>query len=207
MSEARTLLTQFFGFDALSRETVTKIAGTKEFKALKAKLREELPAVTLTESFFEMIVTHLSELLNIDVRAILLNTWSKSAEILKYTDAKKFPPDQAFMLPLAQHTMTSQHQPSLHLTLGKTPVGEIQLDIKLQLQIKGALLKIQNKRIMAFSLGTCQGNGSVCYGELALLEKKSGAFTLPGTFALGTGIPLNETAANVHAMVDAIVKA
>jgi len=203
----KTRLSHFFGFDTISKETVAEIAGTKEFKALKAKLRKELPAVTLTESFFEMLITQLSELLNIDVRTILLNTWNKSSDILQYTDSQKYPPDEIFMLPLAQHTITSEHQPSLQLTLNKAPVGEIQLDIKLELTIKGGILKIQNKRIMAFSVGTCQGKGSVRYGELALLERKSGAFTLPGTFALGAGIALNDTAANVHAIVDTIAKA
>lgn len=207
MSETTTRLSQFFGLDRVSKETIAKIAGTKEFKALKEKLKKELPAVTLTESFFEMIVTHLSELLNLDVRAILLTTWNKSSELLEYTDSKKYPPDKAFMLPLAQHSITSEHQPSLQLTLNKTPVGEIQLDIKLELVIKGAIIKIQNKRIMSFSVGTCQGNGLVHYGKLTLLEQKSGTFTLPGAFDLGAGIPLSETATKVHAIVESIAKA
>lgn len=206
MAESPVLLNQFFGVDQVSKETVTALVKTKEFQKLKGKLKKEMPAISLSESFFEMIVGHLSEVLHIDVRAILLNTWNTSSEILQYADSKKYPPEQAFMVPLVEHTIISEHTPSLKLTLNKAPVGEIELDVKLELTVKGVILKIQNKRIMALNPGTCKGNGSVRYGDLVLIQKKS-SFDFPGLFALGAGIPLNETAANLHAIVDAVAKA
>lgn len=206
MEQSPMLLSDFFGLDNVSKETVTEFVKTKEFQKLKGKLKKEMPAISMSESFFEMVVNHLSEVLHIDVRAILLCAWNTSSEILQYADPKKYPPDQAFMVPLVEHTITSEHTPSLKLTLNKAPVGEIELAVKLELAVKGVILKIQNKRIMAVEPGTCKGNGSVRYGDLVLIEKKS-TFNFPGTFAFATGIPLNETAANVHAIVDAAAKA
>ena len=158
---SQTSLQKFFSLDKISREKIAKIARTKEFKALKEKLSEELPAVPITKSFLEMIIKQLCDLLKIDVYAVLLCAWNKSGDILKYSNSKRYPPKATFVVPLAEHTVTSEHKPSLQLTLNKMPLGEIELDVRLALHLKGVLLNIKKGRVMAITLGSCKGEGSV----------------------------------------------
>ena len=49
-----------------------------------------------------------------------------------------------------------------------------------------------------------QGRG---FGEISLIERTSKTFKLPGVMDLGKGIPLNETSANIHYLVDTLAKA
>jgi hypothetical protein len=154
-----------------------------------------------------MIVKQLSELLKMDVYAILLCAWNKYGEILKYSDSKKYPHEETFVVPLAEHTVISEHEPSLQLTLNKMPLGEIELDVRLALHLKGVLLNIKEGRIMAVTLGSCKGEGSVKYDDICLFERTSETFKLPGFVELEKGIPLHETSANIHYLVDTLAKA
>jgi len=207
MHKSESSLVEFFSLDNISKEKLSQIVKTKEFVRFKETLSKKLPGVPMTEAFFEMVIAELSKLLNIDVRAILLSAWNKSGDILQYADPQKYDQKKTFMIPLAEHTILSEHEPSLHFSFSKIPLGEIKLNISLQLNLKGAFLKIQNSRIMAFLIGSCQGKGWVKYGEVSLFERKSDTFTLPGSIELGAGIPLNAKTADIHQRIDIIAKA
>jgi hypothetical protein len=60
---------------------------------------------------------------------------------------------------------------------------------------------------MAVTLGSCKGEGSVKYDDISLYERTSETFKLPGFVELGKGIPLNETSANIHYLVDTLAQA
>src|SRR5262245_18512962 len=58
--------------------------------------------------------SELGNLLNqIRLVDIFVGAWNKSRELRKYSDPKKYPPDEANFVPLVEHTITSTHQPYL----------------------------------------------------------------------------------------------
>lgn len=204
MEKITTTLSQFFPVKELSEDQLAVIATSPDFDTIKEKLVKELKGVPIPDSFFQQVVKQLSDLLNIDIRAILVSAWSRSEPFLQYFDSKKYPPDETFLVPLAEHSITSQHFPSLKLYLDKIALGSIKFNVDVELKVKGAILKIQNGKIMEATIASCEGDGMVKLGDTPLLEKKMGYVPMYGSIDFGEGIALGETVENVHKFMSAI---
>ncbi len=203
MNNAPTL-NQFFAIKDLSKEKLSEMAKSKQFGPIKEKMSKELKGIPVPEKFFEEIFKQLSDLLNIDIRAILLSVWSKSGEFQKYLDAKNYPPDEVLLVPLAEHTITSEHNPSLESFMNKIPLGKMTFHINIELALKGAIIKIQNGKLWGGSIGSCAGKGSITFGDAHVLEKKSQPISLPSTIDLNDGIPIHNTAEDLHTILSKI---
>jgi len=91
---------------------------------------------------------------------------------------------------LADHTIISEHTPSLQIQINEISLGEVQFNINLELTLKGVILKIQNGKIMEATVGSCEGKGSVSYGDFSILEKETEPIALPLTVDFGEGLSI-----------------
>lgn len=201
-----TTVSQFLALGELSNEKLTGLANSPDLAPLREKMSKELKGMPIPESFFEEIVKQLSELLNIDVRAILLSVWSKSDEFQKYLDAQDYPPDETVLVPLAEHTIISEHNPSLKSFVNKIPLGKIAFHIYLELVIKGAVARIKDGRLMGGTIGSCTGKGSITFGDMYLLEKESQPFDLPGSIELAEGIAIKDATEGLDSILSRILQ-
>ena len=190
MDKTSATLNQFFSFKELSKERISEIAKSKEFSSLREKISKELKGLPVPDAFFEQMIKQVSELLNIDVGTILGSAWSKYEEFLEYRDQEKYPPEEIVLVPLAEHTIISEHAPCLRPQINKVSLGEIKFDISLELALKGVILKIQNGKIMEATLGSCEGKGSVKHGDFSILERQTEPFSVPGSLSLGEGLAI-----------------
>ncbi len=198
-------LNQFFAIKDLPKEKLSEMAKSKQFSPIKEKMSKELKGIPIPEKFFEEIFKQLSDLLNIDIRAIILSVWSKSGEFQKYLDARNYSPDETVLVPLAEHTITSEHNPSLKSFLNKIPLGKMTFHINIELTLKGVIAKIQNGKLWGGSIGSCAGKGSITFGDKHILEKESQPILLPATIELHDGIPLQNTAEDLHSILSKIM--
>lgn len=206
MENAPTL-NQFLSIKDLSKKQLSEIVKSKEFRPVRDKMKKQLKGLPVPEKFFEEILKQLSELLNIDIRAVLLSVWAKSEEFGKFLNTEDYPPGEIVLVPLAEHTITSEHAPSLKSFLNKIPLAEMTFHINIELALKGAILKIQDGKIMGGTLGSCAGKGSITYGEdQVLLQKESEPWQLPGSIDLSDGIPIQEHLNDFQGILSKIIK-
>jgi len=206
MSDKQTLK-HFFEIEHLTEERISEIARSKEFDPIRDKMKKAMKGVPMPASFMEQMLKQLSDLLHIDIRAILVSAWSNSDEFLAYIDSDKYPPDETILVPLVEHTIASEHSPSLKSFINQIPIGEIKFHVDIEFVLKGVILKIQNGKIMEVTVGSCDGKGEVKVGDEVLLERESSPWELPGSIDLGDGIPIQEQAHEFHSILSKIVKA
>ncbi|MFQ5708657.1 MAG: hypothetical protein ACE5HO_14475 [bacterium] len=190
MKNTQTTLSRFFPLEQLSQDRLSEITESKEFSSIKAKIARELKGVPVPASLFELMLKQVHDLLDIDLATILARAWSQHRALQDYLDQKKYPPGESVLVPLLEHTIISEHAPSLEPTINDLPLGEITFNVNLELKLQGAVLKIQDGKIKQFSIGSCQGKGSVKYAEFPILEQESSEWPLGGTIDLGDGVAI-----------------
>ena len=206
-----TTLNDFFPIDSLSDKKLGEIIASEDFKQTKERIIKELKGIPVPDRFYELLIKQINEVLNIDIRAILISAWTQTGEFLKYVNPADHPPEEPVLVALKEHKITSEHYPIVKPYLNKIPLREIQFHILLELTLKAVVLKIKNGRIMEVLPGACQGAGSVKLGETELLrypllQKDSGMVTLPVSIELEDGIPIQEPLEKVHQTLDKIIK-
>jgi hypothetical protein len=172
----------------LSAKQMKNAASSENIAKLEKFLTKEVKI--LWPIACKLILKKLMEILNVKVPDVLVTAWNKYKDIAQYTDKKRYPPTETYMVPLATHTVESLYEPSLQVCFNNQPIGEINFEITVFITIEGAVLEIKGGKIMKLHTGSYYGGGSLkCEGAL-IFEKQSAAFNLPGEIDLGEGIPI-----------------
>ena len=126
----------------------------------------------------------------------MAGAWCKYASLLRYADPKQYPPDESVVVPLVDHDIDSKHSPAIDVVINNTPVWKLTFSIDLVLNMKNAVLRIQDARIREIRPGEVHAKGTIALGPLVLAVRKSGTLTLPGSINLGEGIPIRPSLQN-----------
>lgn len=132
----------------------------------------------------------LWDLLDLRISDILFKTWNESGILKKYLDPDKYDPEAEVSVTLSEHKITSEHHPYLDVVLDEVRLARIILDIRLELDLEAAVLKIKDARIHEIRPGSCKAKGRVSYKDLTLLEEESDSLDLPGSLHFEKGIPI-----------------
>lgn len=189
MDTASFTLRDFFGNETISDAALENLHGKKVIREVADDMHETVPEGK-GHAVVNAVARHLDDLLGIEVSDILLRAWKKYEDLGRYNDPLRYPPDQLFLVPLTEHTISSKHKPALEIAAGKLFKKTIPFDIALELELTGFILEIQGGKIRTILTGECRGKGTVsCMGTL-LINRESGEIRLPGSIALGDGIPI-----------------
>jgi hypothetical protein len=185
----------FFNLQNGSQDWISRVTQSREFAQFKQSVAQEIKGFPLPPAFYEKMVQELPNSLNIEIKDILVWAWRKRGEIIQYRDKGKYPPGETHLVPLLEHTVVSKHSPTIqavidYVDLPEIKLPEIKFDIVLKLQMKGAILSIQDRKIMEILVGSCTGSGSIQFAGLVVVEKKTAPYTLPATINLGEGITI-----------------
>jgi len=182
-------LRDFFGNETISDAALENLHGKKVIREVADDMHEAVPEGK-GHAVVNAVARHLDDLLGIEVSDILLRAWKKYEDLGRYNDPLRYPPDQLFLVPLTEHTISSKHKPALEIAAGKLFKKTIPFDIALEMELTGFMLEIQGGKIITILTGECRGKGTVsCMGTL-LINRESGEIRLPGSIALGDGIPI-----------------
>lgn len=120
------------------------------------------------------------QLLDVSIGDILVRAWNanKIFERILHAD-----PGESILLSLKKHTVSSQQNPHLDVTLNGKPIGRIDFRVDLKLVLEGVILKIQAGRVCEIRSGHVKGEGAVKSGELTLLKRTLCDIDLPGKLA------------------------
>lgn len=191
MNNSQITLSQFFSYNEkeLSQKRLSTIESSEKISSLKEIVLKEAEEVSWPAAFNE-IIKKIGDLLNISIPHIMVMAWNKYRILLKYLDREKYSPDETFLVPLAEHTIKSEHHPYIEILINEKPVGKIDFNINISLTLKGIMLKIEGGKIKEILTGTCKGKGTITFEKLAIMEKETESFSLPGSIDLGKGIPI-----------------
>ena len=192
MSSEQFTLNQIFTPEKLSTKQLTDAIPGDKLSVLKERLIKE--ARVAWPLACNLIVGKIGDLLNISVPDIMIAAWNKYRTLAQYTDKEKYPPDETYIVTLAEHTVTSEHSPSIEIIFNNVPIDKIDFDITFSLTFSGINLKIQDGKIMEVMTGTCKGNATVQCENKTIFEKETKSYTLPGSISLGGGVPIPKLA-------------
>ena len=123
--------------------------------------------------------------------------WRKYGALAEYTDPSRHPPEEVALVPLADHTVRSDHHPYLEVLIDDRPIGKITFDITLAVTLRGFELKLQGGKIKAIQTGSWQGKAGVALEKAVIYEKTLDEIRLPGSIDLGEGLSLGGRAGAV----------
>lgn len=188
-TEARTL-EQIFGTEELSKQRLAALVGGKELEPIRKKMTKELKGLPVPDGFFDLMLGKVRDLLKVDLVAILVNAWVGSETFRSFVDQQTVADDETLLVRLAEHTITSEHTPSLKPSINNVPLGEIKFHLLIDLALKGVVLSIQDGRLIEFTIGSCEGRGSLKCANVTIVDKEFEPVGLTGSVDLGDGIPL-----------------
>jgi hypothetical protein len=187
MSDAPRTVAELLSLDSEGEVASATMMASEGMRSLLDAMGDLVPP-GLRQSLDGAVKRVVPSALNLPIDKVVEGGWNKIPPLLKYRDRKLYPPDQIYLVSLAEPTLTSTHHPYLELLLDQHPVKKYQLDLVLSLCFETAVLRIQDARIRAVRAGKCKGKGTLKYQEAILYERATREFTLPGEISLGEGV-------------------
>ncbi len=176
-------LDDLFGFATMDLSSRIKSALPDGAFCVKVRGIENL-AISRWQAFPTMAAQHLGKLFDIGMGDILAGAWNKARSIRQSLEKSKKSPGKEILLELAEHKITSKHEPSLAILRNGVQVASLKFFLNLELTIQGAVLRILDGEIRGMQVGQIKGKGTLKAGSAILVEKELGPVEIPGTMAL-----------------------
>ena len=136
----------------------------------------------------DVLADKVLQMLDVPLLGVLLSAWKKYRDVKQIAGSEDHSAREK--VPLARHTLNSEHHPYLEIRLKGVPVETIHFTVIVDLVLEGFVLTIQDRKITAVETGRIKGQGSLALETSVVLEKDFGSIQLPGRIALGEGVPL-----------------
>lgn len=159
------------------------------WKAVEERISQEVKGIKWTAAMPDL-VPKICDLLEIRVDGVLLSAWKKAGEIQAVIEKSKQTPEEATYVELAEHTINSEHKPSIDVKLRGAKLKTIALLVQLGFKLKGFVLKIKNGGIIELQTGHCEVKGTVKFSGLTIAEKKLEPIKLPFSIPIPSAIPV-----------------
>lgn len=190
MSDNAVTLAELFVGDVAELKARMPVAGAiASIAALKSRLEQEGSKVTF-QAALDAVVGGAHSLLNIRIEDILLLTWKKCLSLREYLDKEKYPPEKTSLVPIAEHTIRSEHHPYIEFMINEQPAGKITFCITVSLLAKGMILVIRDGRIWEIKTGECSARGTITCEGIPIAEKSSEVVPLPGAIRFSEGVSI-----------------
>ena len=157
------------------------------WKEFQERIDKEVKGIKWTAAMPDL-ASKVCELLDIKIPDILVAAWKKAKELQTVLEKSKSTPDEVVYLELTEHSINSEHKPSLDVRIKGATVKRIELGVQLGFKLKGFVLKIQNGGIKEMQTGHCEAKGTIKYGALMIAEKKLEPIKLPFSIAIPSAI-------------------
>lgn len=176
----RTLL--LAGVTSLSEPLAASLESGEDAEEIKAALAKAVPGLPLGP-VLDGISQQLQQALDVPVWSILTGAWDRSRE-LRAAIRKTRDSSASAVVPLLDHTITSEHRPYVDVVVNDAPVARLVFPLKLAFQIDGLVLRIAGGRMTDVMSGAVKLKATLKFADFVLLEKAVGPIAIPGAIAL-----------------------
>ena len=156
------------------------------WQAVEERISQEIKGIKWSAAMSDL-VPKICDLLEIKVDGVLLSAWKKAAEIKTLLEKSRQTPEETTYVELAEHTINSEHKPSIDVKLRGAKVKSIALLVQLGFKLRGFVLKIKNGGIIEMQAGQCEVKGTIKFSGLTIAEKKLAPIKLP--FIIPVDVP------------------
>lgn len=175
MNYEEITLNHLFHKNQLQETEVSELERDKKISSLKNEIIKKEPQLKWKNVWEEIIGTS-TQLLQLNLSVILEKAWEKYEEVSKYLNVNTYGKNDVFLIPLLEHTITSEHHPKIEISLGETQLGYINFDLLLSLKLSGILLKISGGKIQGVKSGKCSSSASFSCEGIVLFQDESSEF-------------------------------
>lgn len=158
------------------------------WKAFQDSLAKELKAIKCPVPMSEL-APKIGELFDIEIPGLLVSSWKKAEDLKTILEESRKEPEAVRYLELAEHTIDSEHHPSLEVRIKSVSLKKIEFSIRVLFRLKGFVLRITDGRIKEMKTGSCEVEGTVDYGDLTILKKELAPIDFPGSIPLERSTP------------------
>ena len=156
------------------------------WQAVEERISQEIKGIKWSAAMSDL-VPKICDLLEIKVDGVLLSAWKKAAEIKTLLEKSRQTPEETTYVELAEHTINSEHKPSIDVKLRGAKVKSIALLVQLGFKLRGFVLKIKDGGIIEMQAGQCEVKGTIKFSGLTIAEKKLAPIKLP--FIIPVDVP------------------
>lgn len=180
-------LQDFFGVNA-ARQTAQDVAALAKNGR---RLFDEGVSAPLRNVAAGSVLAAGRSLLNSPFANLFGQEWSTARDLRAFCDTDAYPPKKVSEYTLVEHEIALERKPKVEVIIDEVGTGvQIPFDLKVSLHLMGAVLKIQNGRIMSARVGDFRGAGIYTCLSVTIAERKTSTFRLPGAISFGEGVPI-----------------
>ena len=189
MNNSQITLNDFFGLKEkeLTGAQLSAIESGDKMGQIRENLLKKIAKLKWAVAL-KKVMERMEDILDIGIGDIMINAWIKFGSLSKFLDREKYPPEEVILVPLAEHTIQSEHHPYIEIMLNDKSLAKINFDVNIEIMLEGALLKIQDGKIKEIMTGTCKGEGSLVCEGYEIVKRELKTISLPGTIDLGNGV-------------------
>lgn len=191
MSDSDATLNSIFSIEAKDLPPIVAavVESADATAAIKSKILDgvaELDMGTIVAAVAEKV----AGLLDMSLSEVMVTAWKKYELLADCLDEEKYAPGESILVTLAEHSISSEHHPSIEILANDQEIAKLTFSISLSMHLKSAVLKVQDKHVREVRLGEVSGAASFRCGEYEIASREFDARTLPGSISLDPGIEI-----------------
>jgi len=119
------------------------------------------------------VADKLRDALDVRINQILKSAWAQHRDLLDDLEKSKQSKGETFLVPLANHTIRSTHNPAVEVMVNDRRVAAFKFNANLMMRIQGAVLKVEGGEVVGVESGAWQGVGQLKCGPVTLVEHET----------------------------------
>ena len=171
------------GVSALSERLATSLETSEEAAEIKGALAKAVPGLPLGP-IIEGVSKGLETALDVPISSLLAGAWDRARELRAAMQQTRDSEKEAVLLPLLDHTITSEHRPYVDVVLNGTAIARLVFPLTVTFHLEGIVLRIAKGRIADVLAGQMTIKATLKFAEFVLIEKALPPITIPGALAL-----------------------
>lgn len=171
------------GVSALSERLAASLETSEEASEIKRALAKAVPGLPLGP-IIEGVSKGLETALDVPISSMLAGAWDRARELRAAMKETRDSEKEAVLLPLLDHTITSEHRPYVDVVLNGTAIARLVFPLAVTFQLEGIVLRIAKGRIADVLAGQMTIKATLKFAEFVLIEKALPPITIPGALAL-----------------------
>ena len=171
------------GVSALSERLATSLETSEEAAEIKGALAKAVPGLPL-RPIIEGVSKGLETALDVPISSMLAGAWDRARELRAAMQQTRDSEKDAVLLPLLDHTITSEHRPYVDVVLNGTAIARLVFPLEVTFHLEGIVLRIAKGRIADVLAGQMTIKATLKFSEFVLIEKALPPITIPGALAL-----------------------